>query len=101
MGPLSVRFVLFLFPGRRGAGVRRCYASISLAILMRLYAAPTRYAANSVRCLPLKRVLRKPPTVFIQPQISSIRFRALWLIRYPGQLVVRASIAERRRISVV
>src|SRR5690606_21237463 len=32
-----------------------------------------------------------PPTVFIQPKISSTRLRSRWLVLYPARFVVRAS----------
>jgi len=56
-------------------------AACSFATLRRLYAAPTKYAASCVRSRPRYLVLRKPPTVFIQPNISSMRFRIRWLTR--------------------
>jgi hypothetical protein len=37
-------------------------------------------AAICVLCIPRYRVFRNPPTVFIQPKISSTRFRIRWLI---------------------
>jgi hypothetical protein len=40
------------------------------AILIKLYAAPTRYEASCVRSSPLKRVFRKFATVLNQPMIS-------------------------------
>ena len=48
---------------------------------------------------PRCRVFRKPPIVLIQPKGSSIRFRLIMLMAYPGWRVVRPSIAERRWVS--
>ena len=52
-----------------GASPRR--AVHSFAILSKLYAVPTRYAACCVFARPLYRVFRKLPTVFTHPKISS------------------------------
>jgi hypothetical protein len=38
---------------------------------------------QSTRSPPRCRNLRKPPTVFIQPNTCSISFRRCWLTRYP------------------
>jgi nitrate reductase beta subunit len=53
------------------------YAVINRAIRSRLYALPVSWAARSVLAIPLKRVRRRFPVVFIQPKISSIRFLIL------------------------
>jgi len=49
------------------------------AILSRLYAAATMYAASCLLTMPTKRLFLNPPMDFIQPKISSIRLRFLWL----------------------
>ena len=53
------------------------------------------------RSRPRYRVLRMPPTVFIQPNPSSIRFRIFWLMAYPTLRVVRPSKPGVRRPSTI
>ena len=69
------------------AARRPSYEGTILAILRRLYAVATRWAASCVRARPLNLVFRKHATVFAQPKISSTRFRSRWLTAYPECLV--------------
>ena len=54
-------------------------ASRRLRIRTRLYTAAVKTNIHPTRAVPLWRVLRIPPTVFIQPKHSSIRLRLRWL----------------------
>jgi hypothetical protein len=44
-----------------------------------LQAAAVRVNSQPTRALPRWRVLGRPPTVVIQPKLSSIRWRRRWL----------------------
>jgi|ERR1700682_906926 len=100
-GPLDVSFPMFVADGARRPGVHAATGVRSLAIRRRLYAAPTRYEACSVRSRPLNRVFRKFATVFIQPKISSTRLRIRRLISYPRCRVVRPSMAVEDQSDVL
>jgi hypothetical protein len=54
-------------------------AASSLGRRMRLQAAAVRVNSQPTRAVPRCRVLRRPPTVLIQPKTSSIRLRTRWL----------------------
>jgi hypothetical protein len=69
-------------------------ASSRLAIRVRLKAAAVNSDHIWLRSRPRYRNFR-PPTVLIQPKISSTRFRTRWLIAYPACVVVRPLIALR------
>ena len=60
------------------AGIALGLAASRLS-LTKLYAVATKYPASPVRSSPRYLVRRKPPTVFIQPKISSTRFLMRWL----------------------
>lgn len=55
------------------------YAMTNLAILTRLYAAPTKVLRQFRSLLTSETSLLEAFTVFIQPQTSSMRFRQRWL----------------------
>ena len=55
-------------------------ASRRFLILTRLYTAAVKMNIQPTRSVPLWRVFRIPPTVFIQPKHSSTRLRLRWLM---------------------
>src|SRR5438876_2118026 len=63
----------------------------------KLYVAAAKVNTQPTRSNPRCRSWRSIPSVFIHPKTSSIRFRFLWLISYPGCRVVRWSSRLLRR----
>lgn len=76
------------------AGQRMGHVGASSSLGNRTAAAKVK--AQSTLASPRSFVLRRPATVLIPPNASSIRLRMRWLAAYPAWRVVRPSIAERR-----
>ncbi len=93
---LALRSSCFGVSGDTSPIVAHSGARRSRLMRTRLCAVPTRRAYNSVRATPQKRVLRKPPVVFVHPKTSSTRCRQRWLTAKLACRVVRPSFARRR-----
>ena len=72
-----------VWPGFRALGAELGHdqpAASSLGRRTRLQAAAVSVNSQPTRAVPRWRVLRRPPTVLIQPKPSSIRLRRRWLV---------------------